>query len=93
MALIEEIGANTIRLAHYQHSQFFYDLCDERGMVVWAEIPYITEHMPGGRQNTLDQIRELITQCYNHPSIACWACQTKWPYMGSPKTSLKTTGS
>ncbi len=72
LALIREIGANTIRLAHYQHSQFFYDLCDETGMVVWAEIPYITEHMPNGRQNTLDQMRELITQCYNHPCIACW---------------------
>lgn len=72
MALIREIGANTIRLAHYQHSQFFYDLCDEEGMVVWAEIPYITEHMPGGRQNTLDQMRELITQCDHHPSICCW---------------------
>ena len=72
MALIREIGANTIRLAHYQHSQFFYDLCDEAGMMVWAEIPYITEHMPNGRQNTLDQMRELITQCYNHPCIACW---------------------
>lgn len=72
MELIREIGANTIRLAHYQHSQEFYDLCDEYGMVVWAEIPYITEHMPNGRQNTLDQMRELITQCYNHPSIICW---------------------
>ncbi len=72
MALIREIGANTIRLAHYQHSQFFYDLCDECGLVVWAEIPYITEHMPTGRENTLSQMRELITQCYNHPSICCW---------------------
>lgn len=72
MELIKEIGANTIRLAHYQHSQEFYDLCDESGMVVWAEIPYITEHMPTGRQNTMDQMRELITQCYNHPSIVCW---------------------
>lgn len=72
MELIWEIGANTIRLAHYQHAQEFYDLCDEYGMVVWAEIPYITEHMPNGRQNTLDQMRELITQCYNHPSIVCW---------------------
>lgn len=72
MDIIREMGANTIRLAHYQHAQEFYDLCDEYGMVVWAEIPYITEHMPNGRQNTLDQMRELITQCYNHPSIVCW---------------------
>ncbi|MBQ6450591.1 MAG: hypothetical protein IJJ29_01555 [Solobacterium sp.] len=72
MEMIREIGANTIRLAHYQHAQEFYDLCDEYGMVIWAEIPYITEHMPGGRQNTLDQMRELITQCYHHPSIVCW---------------------
>lgn len=72
MELIREIGANTIRLAHYQHAQEFYDLCDEYGMIVWAEIPYITEHMPNGRQNTMDQMRELITQCYNHPSIVCW---------------------
>ncbi|MCR5450565.1 MAG: hypothetical protein K6F23_14370 [Solobacterium sp.] len=72
MELIREIGANTIRLAHYQHAQEFYDLCDENGMIVWAEIPYITEHMPAGRKNTIDQMRELITQCYNHPSIVCW---------------------
>lgn len=72
MEIIRECGANTIRLAHYQHAQFFYNLCDEYGMVAWAEIPYITEHMPNGRQNTIDQMRELITQCYNHPSICCW---------------------
>ena len=72
MELIREIGANTIRLAHYQHAREFYDLCDEYGMIVWAEIPYITLHMPNGRQNTLDQMRELVVQCYNHPSIICW---------------------
>lgn len=72
MEFIREIGANTVRLAHYQHAQEFYDLCDEYGMVVWAEIPYITRHMPNGRQNTVDQMRELVTQCYNHPSIVCW---------------------
>ena len=44
MELIREVGANTIRLAHYQHDQYFYDLCDKYGMIVWAEIPYITEH-------------------------------------------------
>ena len=72
MAIIKEIGANTVRLAHYQHAQEFYDLCDENGVIVWAEIPYITMHMQGGRENTLSQMRELITQCYNHPSIAVW---------------------
>ena len=72
MAIIRELGANTLRLAHYQHAQEFYDLCDENGIVVWAEIPYITMHMSAGRKNTLDQMRELITQCYNHPSIAVW---------------------
>lgn len=72
MAIIRELGANTVRLAHYQHAREFYDLCDENGIVVWAEIPYITMHMAGGRQNTIDQMRELITQCYNHPSIAVW---------------------
>ena len=63
MAIIRELGANTLRLAHYQHAQEFYDLCDENGIVVWAEIPYITMHMSAGRKNTLDQMRELITQC------------------------------
>ena len=72
MDLICELGATTIRLAHYQHDQFFYDLCDERGMVVWAEIPYISRHMPGGRENTVSQMRELIVQNYNHPSIVVW---------------------
>ena len=72
MDLICEVGANTIRLAHYQHDQYFYDLCDERGMVVWAEIPYISEHMPNGRANTISQMKELIVQNYNHASIVCW---------------------
>ena len=72
MELIKEIGANTIRLAHYQHDQYFYDLCDEYGMIVWAEIPYISEHMPNGRENTISQMKELIIQNYNHPSIVTW---------------------
>ena len=72
MALIREIGANTIRLAHYQHDQYFYDLCDKYGMIVWAEIPYISEHMPNGRENTISQMKELIVQNYNHPSIVTW---------------------
>lgn len=72
MEIIKEIGANTLRLAHYQHAQEFYDLCDKNGIIVWAEIPYITMHMSGGKENTLSQMRELVIQNYNHPSIVCW---------------------
>ena len=72
MEIIAEMGANTIRLAHYPHHPYFYDLCDEYGMVVWAEIPYISRHISSGRQNTLDQMQELVVQNYNHPSIVCW---------------------
>lgn len=70
--LICEMGANAVRLAHYQHDQYFYDLCDERGLVVWTEIPYISKHTESGCSNTVSQMRELIIQNYNHPSIAVW---------------------
>ena len=72
MEIIRELGANTLRLAHYQHAQEFYDLCDENGIIVWAEIPYITMHMKEGRANTFSQMEELVVQNYNHPSIVCW---------------------
>ena len=72
MALLREMGANTVRLAHYQHAQHFYDLCDEYGLIVWAEIPYITKHMENGRANTVSQMTELVVQNYNHPGIVCW---------------------
>ncbi len=72
MDLICEVGATTIRLAHYQHDQYFYDLCDERGLVIWAEIPYISKHLPNGRENTISQMKELIVQNYNHTSIVVW---------------------
>lgn len=74
MELINEIGANTIRLAHYQHDEYFYDLCDQYGMIVWAEIPFISKMYKerAAQENALDQLRELIIQNYNHPSIICW---------------------
>ena len=72
MELIKEVGANTIRLAHYQHDQYYYDLCDKEGMIVWAEIPYISEHLPNGRENTFSQMKELIVQNFNHPCIVTW---------------------
>lgn len=88
MAFIREIGATTVRLAHYQHAQEFYDLCDEYGLVVWAEIPYITAHMPNGRENTVSQMRELVTQCYNHPSIACWGLSNEITASGAVTEDL-----
>lgn len=88
MALIEEVGANTIRLAHYEHDQYFYDLCDEAGMVVWAEIPYITRHMPAGRENSLQQMEELVRQCWNHPSIVVWALSNEITASGEMTANL-----
>ncbi len=72
--LIREIGANTVRLAHYQHDSYFYDLCDQMGFAVWAEIPYISHHLPGQEAYdvTMSMMTELVAQCYNHPSIITW---------------------
>ena len=69
---VYEMGANTVRLAHYQHDQHTYDLCDRLGIVVWTEIPYISEHMDNARENALCQMAELIEQNYNHPCVAVW---------------------
>ncbi|MBQ2835121.1 MAG: glycoside hydrolase family 2 protein [Clostridia bacterium] len=88
MELIYEVGATTIRLAHYQHDQYFYDLCDEYGMVVWAEIPYISQHLPGGRENTISQMKELVTQNYNHPSIVVWGLSNEITMKGEADPDL-----
>ncbi|MBE6971797.1 MAG: glycoside hydrolase family 2 protein [Ruminococcaceae bacterium] len=87
--LICEVGATTIRLAHYQHDQYFYDLCDERGLVIWAEIPYISKHMPTGRENTISQMKELVTQNYNHPSIVVWGLSNEISIGGSDEDLLE----
>ncbi len=89
MDLICEVGATTIRLAHYQHDQYFYDLCDQRGMVIWAEIPYISKHMATGRENTISQMKELIVQNYNHPSIVVWGLSNEISIGGSDDDLLE----
>ncbi len=86
--LICEVGCTTIRLAHYQHDQYFYDLCDEKGLVIWAEIPYISQHMPGGRENTISQMKELIIQNYNHPSIVVWGLSNEISMKGADDPDL-----
>ena len=63
-----------MRLAHYQHSREFYDLCDEYGFIVWAEIPYISSQNndPAAHENCRQQMLDLIYQNYNHPCICFW---------------------
>ena len=71
--LIREIGANSIRLAHYQHDEKFYDLCDEAGFLVWAEIPVISRFSKKKQDQAKFMLEELIKQNFNHPSIFCWS--------------------
>lgn len=79
MELIMEVGANAVRLSHYQHPQYFYDLCDKKGLLVWAEIPMLG--MPDGNkavvENAKQQMTELILQSKHHPSIFCWGIQNE----------------
>ncbi len=93
MALIREIGANTIRLAHYQHAEDFYDLCDEHGLVAWAEIPFISVHdtRPEADENLRSQLRELICQNYNHPAICFWGIANEIGITGESAESYQMT--
>jgi len=76
--LIKEMGANGIRLAHYQHAEYFYSLCDTSGLMVWAEIPFVGSDVKGYndtkefRANAKQQLQELVRQNYNHPAILFW---------------------
>ena len=75
MALIKEIGATVVRCAHYQHSDYFYSLCDKAGILVWAEIPQVNE-IGSSKQfedTTRNQLLDLIRQNINHPSIFAWS--------------------
>lgn len=92
MALIEEVGANAVRLAHYQHSRCFYDLCDRHGMIVWAEIPFISQFMPGDEphENALSQLREMIAQNYNRPSVCFWGIANEITMTGESEELYKT---
>ncbi len=75
VAIMQEMGVNAIRLAHYQHDQYFYDLCDANGMAVWAELAFVNEAptTPEARENAKQQLHELIRQNYNHPAIFFWS--------------------
>ena len=97
MQLILEMGSNSVRLAHYQHAQYFYDLCDKEGLVVWAEIPYVGSLTSGYtdsdafRENGKQQLIELIRQNYNHTSIVFWGLynEIRTPEEGNPIQFVK----
>lgn len=90
IALIRELGANSVRLAHYQHDDYFYSLCDEAGLIVWAEVPYITMELSEGHENILSQFRELITQNYNHTCIVCWGLSNEITLKGVTDGIIQT---
>lgn len=75
--IILEVGANSIRLAHYQHSEDFYSYCDEKGLLVWAEIPVISRYSAKKQPQAKIMLEELIKQNYNHPSIFCWGVENE----------------
>ena len=88
VSLILEMGANCVRLAHYQHDEYFYELCDEAGLVVWAEIPYISRHLANGGKNAENQMQELVIQNYNHPSICFWGLSNEITMGGADNEGL-----
>ncbi len=86
LAIIKEMGANSLRLAHYQQAEEFYSLCDEMGFLVWAEVPVISSFSPKRQENALSQLEELIKQNMHHASIFCWGVENEITMQGdSPK--------
>jgi beta-galactosidase len=75
ISLIKEMGCTVIRCAHYQHSDYFYSLCDKAGILVWAEIPQVNEirDTPQFEEASRNQLLDLIRQNVNHPSIFVWS--------------------
>lgn len=85
--LLNELGCTYLRLAHYQHDQFVYDYCDEKGIVVWTEIPainYIDTSTTLYADNAKQQLTELIRQNYNHPSVCFWGLFNEIDYKPGP---------
>ena len=72
LATIMDIGATTVRFAHYQQSDYLYSRCDSLGLIIWAEIPFVNRVSGQEAENARNQLRELIRQSFNHPSIYVW---------------------
>ena len=86
--LILEVGANSVRLAHYQQAEEFYTLCDEKGLLVWAEVPVITIYSKARQQNAEEQLTSLIKQNINHPCIFCWGIENEITLSGERNKKL-----
>jgi beta-galactosidase len=92
VALLKEIGATVVRCAHYQHSDYFYSLCDQAGILVWAEIPQVNEInlSPEFEETSRNQLLDLIRQNINHPSIFAWSLFNElWPRNPDPHRELQ----
>ena len=95
IADVLEMGANALRLCHYPHSQYTYDLCDENGIVVWCEAPFYLVYLETDlfKQNTEQSVLEMVKQNYNHPSIIVWGIQNEVNYYESYQRYYPTQGS
>lgn len=72
LATIMDVGATTVRFAHYQQSDYLYSRCDSLGLIIWAEIPFVNRVSGEEAENCRNQLREMIRQSFNHPSIYVW---------------------
>ncbi|WP_407725999.1 glycoside hydrolase family 2 protein [Parabacteroides goldsteinii] len=72
LATIMDVGATTVRFAHYQQSDYLYSRCDSLGLIIWAEIPFVNRVTGQEAENCRNQLREMIRQSFNHPSIYVW---------------------
>lgn len=88
-ALLKEIGATALRLSHYEHAERTYELADQAGLVVWSEVPVIDNisESPAFYANAKQQLRELIRQRYNHPSVVCWGLFNEITLKRGPATT------
>ncbi len=92
-ALLKEMGATAVRLSHYEHADETYELADRNGIVLWSEIPlvdYITES-PAFYASAEQQLRELIRQRYNHPSVICWGLYNEITLKSGPSATTLIT--
>ncbi len=90
--LIKELGCTVIRCAHYQHSDYFYGLCDTAGILVWAELSQVNEigTVPQFGETSRNQLLDLIRQNINHPSIFVWSLFNElWPGRPDPHRELQ----